>query len=314
MYLLVLAAMAGIMSTADSALIGVSNTFTVDIFRNWLYPNKSGKSIIFLGKIVSGVTVSLSLGLAMFLEATKPPSGVSYSILFTLQNGIMWQIVPAFFFGMYTSMSGKTVANGCYLGLFGFFCFAVYNVNVEKTNTVWANIDPDAVELSAGVNAFVGVICNTLYCLVAHAFARKESESIFLSGKNAETARYGAPLTHGLIVESMENRKEPVFYMKGAGVIAIFACLVGSLLPRAGPIDEALVDIPNYKTLEFNGKPDHIVAGLPAWALWQVVVMVIGSVIGLFTMNSWEVDESEGFVDGPAGTEEDTSAYLEMTE
>merc|ERR1719334_912542 len=38
-YIATLAAVAGIMSTADSALIGVSNTMTIDLFKNWLLPN-----------------------------------------------------------------------------------------------------------------------------------------------------------------------------------------------------------------------------------------------------------------------------------
>merc|ERR1719481_909560 len=64
-YVALLAGIAGIMSTADSALIGVSNTLSVDIFKNHVFtdlkPDESRK-IVYVGKAVSLVTMSLCLG------------------------------------------------------------------------------------------------------------------------------------------------------------------------------------------------------------------------------------------------------------
>merc|ERR1719384_3088328 len=60
-YVAVLGAIAGIMSTADSALIGVSNTFVVDVFKNWLTPNLAPTKIVWIGKVVSFTVVTLAV-------------------------------------------------------------------------------------------------------------------------------------------------------------------------------------------------------------------------------------------------------------
>ena len=49
-YVVILAAIAGIMSTADSSLIGVSNTVSVDLYRGWYNKNATGNRLFILGK------------------------------------------------------------------------------------------------------------------------------------------------------------------------------------------------------------------------------------------------------------------------
>merc|ERR1719361_3126304 len=86
-YVAMLGAVAGIMSTADSALIGVSNTFVVDVFKHWLTPQLDQKYIVWIGKAVSFVTVAIAVGVAINLQAEAVKSGepVSYGLLLTIQ-------------------------------------------------------------------------------------------------------------------------------------------------------------------------------------------------------------------------------------
>ena len=82
-YIALLAAIAGIMSTADSSLIGVSNTMSCDIFKNWLTPNASELKVVLIGKVISIVTMAISIAIAIYIYQ----SGIEYGVLLTLQQG-----------------------------------------------------------------------------------------------------------------------------------------------------------------------------------------------------------------------------------
>ena len=227
MYVLILAGIAGIMSTADSSLLGVSNTFTVDVFQNWLAPTASSEKIVNYGRIVSVVTVALSLALALFMEATKDPAdGVSYNVLLTLQGGIAWQILPAFYFGMYTDMKEWVVFGGSVVGLGVFLFLVVYNVviagNSEDIYPIWNAVHEDAVHLSAGFNALVGAMMNVAYCTIVHLrFSNADDQDELIT-----TTKYGARLTHAWIVDSMQKKSEPIFYMGGWAVATMGFLLI----------------------------------------------------------------------------------------
>jgi Na+/proline symporter len=77
-YVQLIAAIAAIMSTADSALIGVSNTISVDIFKNWLTPHYTQQQIVIIGKIISVITVIISIGVASYIYEQD----VGYSLFF----------------------------------------------------------------------------------------------------------------------------------------------------------------------------------------------------------------------------------------
>ena len=227
MYVLILAGIAGIMSTADSSLLGVSNTFTVDVFQNWLAPTASSEKIVNYGRIVSVVTVALSLALALFMEATKDPAdGVSYNVLLTLQGGIAWQILPAFYFGMYTDMKEWVVFGGSVVGLGVFLFLVVYNVviagNSEDIYPIWNAVHEDAVHLSAGFNALVGAMMNVAYCTIVHLrFSNANDQDELIT-----TTKYGPRLTHAWIVDSMQKKSEPIFYMGGWAVATMGFLLI----------------------------------------------------------------------------------------
>ena len=84
-----LAGVAGIMSTADSALIGVSNTVSVDIFRNHVFTDFNSMQIVYVGKVVSLVTMALCLAFSCLMHSTNEdyvsvlPWRVSFFLLST---------------------------------------------------------------------------------------------------------------------------------------------------------------------------------------------------------------------------------------
>ena len=88
MYLLILAAIAGIMSTADSSLIGISNTVSVNIFPQLVIPNASPRQTILFGKLVSIFSALMAAGIAVYLEVTKPAGGKLFCT--SLSTGWHW--------------------------------------------------------------------------------------------------------------------------------------------------------------------------------------------------------------------------------
>merc|ERR550532_781753 len=90
------AALAAIMSSADSVILGVSNTLCVDVYRNMIRPDAPSESVVRLGYAVSLVMAFVSSILAMNIN------GSTFVNWLNLQNGILFQIGPAVLLGMYS--------------------------------------------------------------------------------------------------------------------------------------------------------------------------------------------------------------------
>merc|ERR1711871_1385462 len=65
--------------------------------------------------------------------------------------------------------------------------------------------------------------------------------------------------------------------------------LIAQVFPRPGMIDPTIKDVPGYSALDYNGTPNEIIFGLPSWAFWQLMIMVAGCIIGVFTVDSWDI-------------------------
>ena len=85
-YIALLAGIAGIMSTADSSLIGVSNTISIDLFQNWLTTNAQPTTIVRIGEIISLFTMICSVGIAIYIYQTE----MEYGVILTLQQGTIY--------------------------------------------------------------------------------------------------------------------------------------------------------------------------------------------------------------------------------
>ena len=129
-YLAMVAAIAGIMSTADSALIGVSNTLSCDVFKNWLTPNLDLDKIVWIGKGISLCTMIIADSIAAYLYEYS----IDYGSILTLQSAILWQSFPAYVFGLYTNIHYRSILLGIVLGVkFSINPFSILNTKKKKT-------------------------------------------------------------------------------------------------------------------------------------------------------------------------------------
>ena len=88
------AALAALMSTADSALLSISSMFTRDIYQMHLRPGATQPELTLVGKIVSWVVVAVLVVIAISTEKTLVR-------LLELKFEVLIQIVPCFFLGLY---------------------------------------------------------------------------------------------------------------------------------------------------------------------------------------------------------------------
>jgi len=138
------AALAALMSTADSALLSMSSMITKDIFRVYLSPQSSEAQLTSVGKWCSWVIITLLVVLAIGTDKTLIR-------LLELKFEVLIQIAPCFFLGLYWKrLSGSTVLVGMMAGL-----IVGLGLTVMGYPRVWG--------LHAGV---VGLMVNFACCLL----------------------------------------------------------------------------------------------------------------------------------------------------
>ena len=164
-YIALIAAIAGIMSTADSALIGVSNTISVDIFQDWLLQGKSQKVVVWIGKLVSLITVGISIAFACYIqaEADKNKGRANYGIYLVIQQGILWQAFPAYLFGLYTKVKSKSILFGLIIGISVDLILVILNLT---NNDPFVAIDPALSKLDKAWFALVTYYIVSQYIII----------------------------------------------------------------------------------------------------------------------------------------------------
>ena len=105
------AALAALMSTADSALLSMSSMLTKDIYLPYFRPNATEAELTKFGKISSWVIVVLLVLVAIGTEATLVR-------LLELKFEVLIQVVPCFFMGLYWKrLTAGTALLGMLCGL-----------------------------------------------------------------------------------------------------------------------------------------------------------------------------------------------------
>merc|ERR1712072_746695 len=59
-------AIAAFMSTSDSIVLAISNTITVDILKNWLFPTQSITFYLIASKLISCATIALGIYIGLY--------------------------------------------------------------------------------------------------------------------------------------------------------------------------------------------------------------------------------------------------------
>ena len=88
------AALAALMSTADSALLSISSMFTKDIYHAYLRPDCDEAELTYVGKLCSWAIVAILVVIAIGTDK-------SLIRLLELKFEVLIQIVPCFFLGLY---------------------------------------------------------------------------------------------------------------------------------------------------------------------------------------------------------------------
>jgi Na+/proline symporter len=300
-YTIILAAIAGIMSTADSCLIGVSNTISVDLYRGWYKPHASGKQTIYFGKAVSLLTALISGGIAIYLHSEQQRTGVkallNYGNLLTFQNGILWQALPAFMFGLWTSMSPKTILTGMVAGLstaLGLMAYQSVANNAEDVDKIWFMLHPDYQALDKSVDPVLGAFMNVFVCLVMHGMEgvdRSRSSSNMKEALVGGESKFGS-LTHQNILSYMDGIVEPLTYKNGVFIWLSAFCIVASLIPRIDSISPNII-APNPGRVELNGSVNALVLGIPTWLFWQLVILLLATALGIIGLGKWQTGGEE---------------------
>ncbi|MEE3232685.1 MAG: sodium:solute symporter family protein [Candidatus Latescibacterota bacterium] len=142
------AALAALMSTADSALLSISSMFTRDIYLPYLRPDSSESHLTWVGKIFSWIMVAVLVYVAIVTDKTLVR-------LLELKFEVLIQVVPSFFFGLYWKrLQSRTAIVGLVAGL-----VVALVLWWQGYSTLWG--------FHAGV---IGLFVNCSICVVATYF------------------------------------------------------------------------------------------------------------------------------------------------
>jgi SSS family transporter len=146
--IIIAAALAALMSTADSALLSISSMFTRDIYHAHFRPQSTEEELTLVGKVCSWGFIIVLVLIAIGTEKTLVR-------LLELKFEVLIQIVPCFFLGLYwPRLSSRVVLTGLLAGL------------AVALGLTWAG-QPKVWGFHAGV---VGLGLNFVICLLGNAW------------------------------------------------------------------------------------------------------------------------------------------------
>jgi Na+/proline symporter len=146
--IIIAAALAALMSTADSALLSISSMFTRDIYHAHFRPQSTEEELTLVGKACSWGFIIVLVLIAIGTEKTLVR-------LLELKFEVLIQIVPCFFLGLYwPRLSSRVVLTGLLAGL------------AVALGLTWAG-QPKVWGFHAGV---VGLGLNFVICLLGNAW------------------------------------------------------------------------------------------------------------------------------------------------
>merc|ERR1712154_508586 len=98
------------MSSADSVILGVSNSVCVDIYKNMMNRTASTHCIVRMGQFISIFMCIVCYFFAMQIRCDTFMSWLS------VQNGILFQVAPAMYFGLWKEFPNKAIFRGIVCG------------------------------------------------------------------------------------------------------------------------------------------------------------------------------------------------------
>ena len=181
-------ALAAIMSTADSALMGVSSVISNDIISGTLLPSLSSRNVVRVGTLASLLACTASFFLGNSLSSVQMGNIKSFN------GGMMMQLLPAFGMGLYTNVSERSIVLGIIVGLLSLLVLVI-------CGDALGDYVPD-ISLSA--------FMNFLTVGIAHTFMHSDGNSKLL---DLNTIR-------GAMTSSKEPRMALIVLMLGLALVS----------------------------------------------------------------------------------------------
>lgn len=262
--MLTCSALAAIMSTADSVILGVSNTLCIDIFKGLVQPSASDQSVVKFGEFVSLLMVALAVVVSLFFI-----SSADFSDLLTIQNGIMMQVAPSFLLGLYSNVSAQATLSGMAAGIISVLVALRYNP--------LESLEVPAPDFGAMVNLTVLVFVEALQLIPAARAVLERCLSRILAWDCSarETSfgqdRFGDPMSSESIRQSMTGSAEP-----NSLLLALFFATVLSTVPWWGFI---LLDV-------------ELMWGWPVWGVFSLALTLAAALLSILTICTWRPSRS----------------------
>jgi Na+/proline symporter len=321
-------AIAAIMSTTDSAILGVSNLISRDVMQNLLFKRmdwtgeRSNKALMVIGKITSGCIMLIAICFALYYEDLN--DSTVYSRLLTWQNGLLWQSVPVCVLSPFWShIKAWPAVIGIMVGMLMVGTLRQHEEDQDQWGTQhsrekgsWPPVQSpfaqkyyiDGVQWCGFANLFVTFFLSYL------PFPTVAPRVLRVGTTNHDDE--GRPLTFADINESVANMIEPIRSPAGRiGLICIFL-LTNFCLPWYGDSYDGC----NFLTMGYwrkdqendfangcmpgglNGtdrcdgcKGPTMVGGLPQWATAILASYILMVFIAAATIMTWKSEEELGY-------------------
>jgi len=300
-------AIAAIMSTADSTIIGVTNVLSMDFLKNGLFqacPSlDTARNMTIFSKVTSLVITVIGISVALYDEELSKDDSV-YGKLISIQNMILWQALPTFLLGMFMRKAkGWAILVGYLAGYASMVIFYWYqNDAVTLYGTPLASMTNgggipsvktfylDTAVWAGLINLFVAFVLSLLPVEVSCGCLKMN------------IGKYADRLTFDKIQEIMKDTTEPIFTKVGVVCAISTALLVNLSLPFYGDSYDGC-DFMTYVGWVTTGQavgtcagPD-LLNGIPRWAVAGMACFVVALFSNMTAWYQWKTVDTESMAE-----------------
>ena len=305
---------AAIMSTVDSAMHGVTNCLTMDFLENWLFVAKPGlkenpQVILTVSRLISLAFMVLAVCIALYNDDLSDDAAV-YGRLISWQNGLLWQIVPTTYLGLFmTDPKGWAHLTGIVVGFTVLISLYVYSEDQKHWGSEFADAkdggEDEDVELktyyfnsgSALWAGFANLIVTWFLNMLPGDGSASPAFTMGLKKHNSEGEE--GRLTGRKLAEIMGPTTEPVKSPLGMAMLVVTMVLTTFSLPWYGDSYDDC-DISSLfawtKKGTMGGALDgrvgscegpELVGGLPEWAVVVIACYLVAMFTNFVAFTTW---------------------------
>jgi len=331
-------AIAAIMSTTDSAIIGVTNVLSRDFLNNWLFRSDFWKGLEAKGwsanrfatvvnKITSLIVTILAISIALYdckLSArddqgnfregcsAKDETEAIYGNLISWQNALLWQALPTATLGIFMERAnswaliiglavGMSMMGGMFNHIDSTALFGTQNADTDGAKTYYLQVGGSAL-WPGFANLFVSTVLSLM-------MGDMEAPAFFRHG-DAVTKQFGEKrLDQATITEIMKDTVEPLSTTQGRVCMAATVILTCLPLPYWGESYDGCTVVSFLKLDGGDGCDGEYTAGIPAWAFTAIACYVAATFTNLGAYMAWKTcDEESNMLAGLVGEAEEKTA------